>query len=110
MVKITQINVDWKDSFDAKEIKAAFKDVGGTQSIYDYDQSDVDSKVMFVSSIDLTPEQLDKLWSAGDLFTSDETFSGKDFDEVVKKIREYADKQNPENESLIDRTINKLLS
>lgn len=88
-MKITQIECDWKEHFTAKEINKASKSVGGKGILYDYAQMEVDAKVTFVSSHELTVDQLDKLWSVGDLYTGDDVWEGKTFEEIIKKIEDY---------------------
>lgn len=86
--RITQISCDWKDNFTGKELSKAAKSVGGKAIFYDYDQMEVDEKVMFVSSNTLTDDQLDILWETGDLYTGDDIWSGS-FEDILKKIDEY---------------------
>lgn len=97
-MKITQLECDWKDNFTAKEINKAAKSVGGKGLLYDYAQMEVDSKVMFVSSHELTDAQLDKLWSVGDLYSGDVIWEGKTFDVIVDKIKHYVEECIKEDE------------
>ena len=97
-MKITQLECDWKDNFTGKELNKAGKSVGGKAIFYDYDQGEVDAKVMFVSSHDLSQSQLDELWNEGDLYTGDKIWSGKNFKEILTKIKKYRDETVAEEE------------
>lgn len=89
-VRIAQLQCDWKDRIADNEINKARKDVGGVGYCCDYDQGEVDSKVMFVSSINLTWEQLNALWNAGDLMMGDRDFwEGDSVEEIVEQLDKY---------------------
>jgi len=85
-MKVAQWAVDWKEDFAFKDINRLATLVGGKKLMHDYAQDCVDSKVMFISSHELTYEQLDELWRIGDLWC-DDVISGKNFAEVKKNLR-----------------------
>jgi len=65
-MRLAQLSVDWKDSFSGKEITKVIKDVGGKAEVYDYHQDVVDSKVMFITSEEVSPGDLADLWESLD--------------------------------------------
>ena len=85
-MKLTMLEVDWKDDFTVDEINEAALCVGGDMSLHEYSQDDVDAKVMFVCSERLDREQFDRLWKAGDLATAEDVWDG-DFESVLAQVR-----------------------
>jgi len=89
-IRVAQISCDWKDSFSGREIVKITQQVGGDAVIYDYDQDEVDSKVMFISNKPLTIEQLDAIWNAGDLSTEDKDYwEGDSVEDIVNQLTKY---------------------
>ncbi len=95
-LKIAMLEVDWKDSFSPKMVKDARREVGGDAMTYDFNQTNVDAKILFVSSAPLTDAQLEQLWNAGDLATGDQTWVGKDFDDVLAQVKAHAGGESDE--------------
>ncbi len=96
-MRITQLSVDWKDEFDGEEIATFSDQVGGSKCVYPYDQNNVDSKVMVISSDQLTQKQLDILWEEGDLYTGDRIWTDETFEDIVMQILKYIVLFNQEN-------------
>lgn len=92
-MRIAQSSCDWKDSLSDEEIRTGCLSVGGEKLIYQYDQDNVDSKVVYYSSHPLSDEQLDELWEAGDLFTGDNDYWEGSFKEIISQIRHHMEKQ-----------------
>lgn len=87
-MKLTQLNCDWKDDFGGAELVQAMGECGGGKaSVIPYDVlSEVDSLVLVVSSEPLTDDQLDELWEAGDLLTSEDVWQDDTFEGILKQI------------------------
>lgn len=89
-VRIVQLSCDWKESFTGKELTVATKSIGGAAFLYDYDQDVVDSKVMYVSSIELTQQELGSLWAFGDLTMGDEdVWEGDSLVDVIEQLAKH---------------------
>lgn len=98
-IRIAQLSCDWKDRIRASEINRAAKDVGGLGVCCDYPQDVVDSHVMYVASVELTDEQLDALWNAGDLGTQDEDFwEGDSVEDIVEQLKKHEEEQEQKGE------------
>lgn len=94
MIKLTMLEVDWKEEFDPKTLLEAQADVGGEMSLHSVHQDNVDSKVMLVCSEPLTDEQIEEVWTVGDLHVADMVWESEDFDELLEDIREYVVEQD----------------
>lgn len=93
-IRIAQLSCDWKDEISEHEVDAALKNCGPNANLYFYYQDEVDSKVMFVSSITLTQSQLDALWKAGDLATGDVDFwEGDNFDDIIEQLKKHIENE-----------------
>lgn len=87
MLKIAQANGDWRDEDEAQqiEIQEARKLIGEPTFEYRYEQSDVDSWVVFLATKPLVKAQLDQLWENGDLWPV-HVIEGKDFTECLAAL------------------------
>ena len=90
-VRITQLAVDWREDFRGKDITKAMKLVGGKQLFIDCPQDGVDCKVVFISSVDLSYEQIRELWEVGDLWSECEYIDGNTYKEALKQLKLFAD-------------------
>jgi len=90
-MKVTIITCDWKEDFGdyEKDIKKILKEIGGKKERIYFDQGDIDENILFLSSIPLTQEQCEELWIKGDLYLGDKIFSGRNYKEILKKVKEY---------------------
>ena len=89
-VRITQLAVDWKEDFRGKDITKAMKLVGGKQLFIDCPQDGVDCKVVFISSVDLSYEQIRELWEVGDLWSECEYIDGNTYKEALRQLKLFA--------------------
>ena len=94
-MKITQLNCDWKDVIGGDEIVCAVELCGGPHAcVTPYDVSgEVDSLVLVVSSEPLTSDQLNELWRAGDLLTSEDVWQDDTFDGILAQLRQRMDEE-----------------
>jgi len=87
-MRIVMLAVDWKDEITADEINNALDTVGGRRLVYPFDQSMVDSKIMYVSSHELGEDDLYELFETADLnLASEEYIEGKNIDNILKKLK-----------------------
>ena len=96
-VRIVQLAVDWKESFNNRAISRAIKLVGDDGVMTEHTQGDVDCNIAYISSVALTSEQLDQLWTVGDLWLDDECVEGDTFEEVLEQLRASTAKRDRES-------------
>jgi hypothetical protein len=114
-VRIAQLSCDWKESITGEELSKAIKDVDTSSGAFvsDYPQDAVDSKVMFVSSVELTQQELDLLWESGDLGTGDkDAWEGDSVADIAAQLREHkavmAEVEVPLTKAELDRMVEEI--
>lgn len=96
-VRIVQLSCDWKESLTGEELTAAGKSVGGTAFFCSYDQDVVDSKVMYVSSVELSQMELDLLWANGDLTMGDkDVWKGDTVTDIMTQLAKHIEEVTEE--------------
>jgi len=86
-MRIVMLECDWKDEITSNEINDALDTVGGRRLVYPFDQSMVDSKIMYISSHELSESDLGELFEAGDLITAQFNYvEGKSLREIIEKL------------------------
>ncbi len=85
-MKLTALEVDHKEVFDAKEIGRCLNEVGGARCLYEFIVSmDVGSRIVYLSSHPLDLEDMTRLWEAGDLAVCDDVWEGT-FAEIIIRL------------------------
>jgi hypothetical protein len=89
LIRITQLSCDHREDITGSEITEAVKAVGGEQIVHDYPQDNVDAKIYYVCSHELTDAQYEKLWEEGDMYTGDKVFEGQTFEDLLAQVVAY---------------------
>lgn len=87
-MKILQLQSDWKRPIPNEDLTEA-QELLTPGYTYNYNQSNVDANVVFVSNEPLTPKQLNQLWQAGDLYTGDKDHWEGSFEDILSQIETH---------------------
>lgn len=111
-LRISMVSIDWKESWNdpASKIKVSQskKLIGHPCYVYHIHQNESDDKVVLISSLPLTKDEIMAVWENGGLGVEDfPVWSGKDIDDVLRKIADHSwmttqNDNDDEEEALIE--------
>jgi len=89
-LRITAVECDWKECFDADQINYALHEIGKGAVFYNVSTTEsVDSNVLLIANQTLTNEQVALLFNDGDLYLCDRVFEAWTFDRLRVVIQDY---------------------
>ena len=97
-VRVTAFAKDFKEEWDWDAMTELADEVGGIQLRRPVPDAHGDSDVMVISNIDLTKEQAQELFDAGDFFLGDKVWAGDSVSDIVKQLKKYVEEQEKKYE------------
>ena len=88
-MRLIVLECDWKDTFSAKEVQDAIKQVDDDDvQVCEIKQNLIDSRLLFICSGHVSIDKLRDLLECGDLWITDKMWEGT-YEEIKEQIEEY---------------------